>query len=127
MADKQVKLGKTGEINLPSVDITPHLGKKVVIESVTEHEGEFGYYIKVSTPAFETFKNSEGEEVEVRASRIFGLQRDAEGNIGWGKETKLGAFLKKMKVKHYKDLVGKEVMTQSITSTKDAKDYLTFN
>lgn len=127
-----VELGNrvVGQIELPSVNITPFLGMKTKIEKIEEYEGNFGYYIKVISESLGVAadaKDKDGNPIDMRASRIFGLQQDADQNIGWGEKTVLGTFLKKMKVKHYNELVGKEVITQSVTSQKDGKDYISFN
>ena len=126
-----VELGDkvVGQIELPSIDISPYVGKKVKIAAVTEHEGNFGYYIKAETEAVATLdvQDKDGNPIVLKASRIFGLQNDAEGNLGWGAKTKLGVFLKKKNLKHYRDLVGKEVVTTSVTNENDEKDYLSFN
>jgi len=122
--DNQVDLKETGEIELPEFDASKYIGKVAKIESVTEHEGNFGYYIKVATENIDT-----EAAFPVIASRIFGLQTTKEKDkdvIGWGKNTKLGIFLKKMGVGHYKELVGKETKVQTHTS-KEGKDFLTFN
>jgi len=124
--DTEVTLEGTGEIELPQIDVSKYIGNKAKIESVTEHQGQFGYYIKIQTEALDTIEGGK-EPITLRASRVFGLQEDAEGNIGWGKDTNLGVFLKKKKVKHYKDLVGLEVVVQTQTSKKNQKDYLSFN
>jgi len=123
--DKEVQLETTGEIELPTIDVSKYVGNKAKIEMVTEHEGVWGYYVKVQTEIIETIEGGK-EPIKLRASRIFGLQQDDEGNIGWGKDTKLGVYLKKMKVAHYKNLVGKEIVVQSMTN-KDGRDFLTFN
>lgn len=125
---KRVELGDqvVGEIELPKIDITPYIGKKVMIENVTENEGAFGYFVKVETLPLETVGTGD-KAIEIKASRIFGLQTDEQGRIGWGKDTNLGVFLAKMGVKHYRELKGKEVIVQSVTNKKDKKDYLTFN
>lgn len=127
--ETQVELGDRvkGQIELPSIDISPYIGKKFKIESVKEFEGKFGYYIKISTGIVETIKRDGLDDIELRASRTFSLGEDTDGNLGWNDKTKLGVYLNKMKVDHYKDLVGKEVTGQSVTSDKDGKDYLTFN
>ena len=124
---KPVELGDKlkGEIELPTLDIKPYIGKKTNIEKVTEHEGKYGYFIKLETEVIDTIediKNKEGEALQLRASMIFGLQTDKEGNIGWGKDTKLAVFLKQQEVATYRDLVGKEVTVQA---TSDGK-YLGF-
>ena len=124
--DTEVQLEDTGEIELPQIDVSKYVGKKAKIESVTEHQGQFGYYIKIQSEVLDTIEGGK-EPIHLRASRVFGLQEDAEGKIGWGKDTNLGVFLKKKKVGHYKDLVGLEVVVQTQTSKKNQKDYLSFN
>ncbi len=123
--DEEVHLKNTGEIELPTIDVSKYVGNKVDIEKVTEHKGKFGYYVKVQTEIVDTIEGGK-KPIELRGSRIFGLQEDDEGNTGWGKNTKLGLYLKKMKVKHYSELVGKEVVCQSMTN-KNGVDFLTFN
>ena len=123
--EKIVKLEGTQQIELPRLDLTKYVGKKEPIVAVTEHEGNFGYYIKVQTDVLETV-NLADKIIDLRASKVFGLQTDAEGKIGWGKDTKLGVFLKKMGVTHYDDLITKEVVVQTQTS-KEGVDFLTFN
>lgn len=124
----QVELGDRvkGQIELPSLDITPYIGRDAVIESVTEHEGDFGFYVKFQTGVIETIGEGENK-IELRASKIIGLQQDEDGNIGWGEKTKMGAWLKKNKLKHYRDAKGMKVKCQSVTNSETGKDYLTFN
>lgn len=135
MADENqsnlVELGDkvVGQIDLPTLDISPYVGKMVKVASVTEHEGNFGYYIKIETEVIATLdeKDKDGNPIVLKASRIFGLQSNKEGQIGWGEKTKLGVFLRKKKLKHYRDLVGVEVVTTSITNENNERDYLSFN
>ena len=123
---KKVDLGETGQIELPKIDITKYIGQKRLIETVDEFEGQFGYFVKVETEVLETIEGGE-KPIEIKASRIFGLQKDSEGKIGWGKDTNLGVYLEKMGVAHYKELKGMEVVVQTITNKKEKKDYLSFN
>ncbi|MFA6462360.1 MAG: hypothetical protein WCV90_08930 [Candidatus Woesearchaeota archaeon] len=119
-----------GQIELPAIDISPFVGKKVKVASVKEYEGNYGFYIKVETEVIATLDVKDqktGQLIELKASRIFGLQTDANENVGWGEKTKLGMFLKKKNVKHYRDLVGVEVVATSVTNENDGKDYLSFN
>ncbi len=103
------KLDKTGEIELPEFDPTPFIGKSSMIDFIEERKGDFGFYVKIFSQPVD-----EGE-MQIRASRIFGLQEDAEGKIGWGAKTQLGLYLSKFKVSHYKDLLENPVV-------KDMKD-----
>ena len=119
--DTQVTLGETGQIELPSFDAKPFIGKKVKIAQVTEHQGNFGYYVKVESDVVTKFGDK-----EIRASKIFGLQEDETGKVGWGAETKLGLYLAKHKVAHYRSLVGIEVILITRMS-KDGIEFLDFN
>ena len=118
-----------GQIELTSIDISPHVGKMVKIAEVKEYEGNYGYYIRITSEVVAELdqKDKDGNKIVLRASRMFGLQEDADGQIGWGEKTLLGTFLKKKKVAHYKDLVGIEVVATSVTNKNDGKDYLSFN
>jgi len=117
-----------GQIELPTLDIKPYIGKAVKIMHVEEHKGDFGYYIKIISEPVDTLPGKDKDSpIVVKATRVFGLQENDKGEIGWGEQTQLGVYLKKMGVTHYRDLVGKEVICQSSTSKKDGKDYLTFN
>ncbi len=136
------KLDSSGEIEPQVFDPTPFIGKNSFIESVEEHEGKFGFFIKVLSLPVDEGQNP------IRASKIFGLQADAEGKIGWGEKSQLGIFLKKFNAQHYRDLVsdpkieamndkdGKKfrrisggqktaIIIQTQTA-KDGKDYLSF-
>ena len=129
-ASKQVDLsGKVvGEIQLPTLDVSQYIGKKVNIDSVKEYEGSFGFYIRVETTPVDVRKDmpdDQGNPLILKASRVFGLQTDAKQQLGWGKDTKLGLFLAKMGVKHYNELTGKKVTVQ-LQTAKDGKEYLTF-
>jgi len=119
---KEVDIDVEGEIELPQLDVKQYIGQKVKIAACKTCQGTFGYMVQVITAPVAQLKDGK----DITASRIFGLQQDADGKIGWGKETALGIFLSKMKVKHYKDLVGKEVIVQTRTSKNDGKEYLTF-
>jgi hypothetical protein len=133
-----VELGDkvVGKIELPSIDVSPYVGKKVKVAQVLEYEGNYGYYIRISTEPVATdlkdkagniLKNTKGEPIVLIATRMFGMQTDADGRIGWGEKTKLGVFLKKKGVSSYRELVGMEVITTSVTNSNDEKDYLSFN
>jgi hypothetical protein len=112
----------TTEIELPKLALAPYVGKKGKIAHIKEMQGEFGYYIVIETAQVAELVKADKTKVEIKASRLFGLQADADGRLGWGKDTKLGEFLALKKVDHYKKLVGKEVMIQI---SEDGK-FLTF-
>jgi len=122
--DKKIE-GKFGKIVLPKIDVSEYIGKKVKIESADVYEGEFGYYLKVETKVVETLGTKE-KPIELRGSKILGLQQDEDGTYGYGEGTKLDLFMKKYKADKFKDLVGKEVVLQTSTS-KTGTDFLSFN
>lgn len=123
--NEEIELQDTGEIELPQIDVSKYIGKKVNIEKVTEHKGTYGLYIKIASEIVDTIEGGK-EPIKLRASKLFSLYEDKNGKIGWGKKTKLGQFLAKMDVKHYKELVGKEVVAQTQTNSNGV-DFLTFN
>ena len=124
---EKVELKDTKEIDLPTLDLKQYIGTKTQIDFVEEFKGEFGYFIRISTLPIGNFTNREGEVIDLRASRNLGLQEDESGSIGWGKETNMGYFLEKMKVDHYNDLIGKDVIIQLQSNPKTKKEYLSFN
>ena len=127
MEEVDLKDKVVGEIELPTIDIEQYIGKDTKIAQITEFKGQFGYSIRLESEVVDILelKNIEGKPIELRASKLFGLQETDEGR-GWGKETKLGLYLAKYKVKHYRELIGQKRKIQSQTG-KDGKDYLSFN
>lgn len=123
--DTKVKLENTGVIDLPKFDLTPYIGRESKIEFVEEHEGQYGYYVKLLSESLGT-RMHEGKEVEIRASKVLGLQIDAEKKIGWGPKTNMSRYLAKMKVEHYNELQNMKIFIQTTTSKKDGNEYLTF-
>ena len=122
--DKKVEIS-TQQIELPKIDVSKYIGKKVKIESADTFEGTYGLYVKVLTTIVETVGKGD-KKVELRGSKILGLQMDESGQWGWGKDTKCGVFLAKYKVKKPSELVGKEVILQSQTSASGT-EFLSFN
>jgi hypothetical protein len=124
---KEVHFGDklVGEMEMPQIDVAQYIGKKSVILEVKEFQGEFGPFISIWTDIIDTIERGNSDPIQLRASKMFGLT-EVDGKIGWGKESKLAVFLKKHGVSHYKDLVGKTVVVQTIQNKKDGKDYLTF-
>ena len=120
MATEDVKLGKTGVVEGKSIDISPYVGKMTTIDAVTEHKGEFGYFVKVVSAVLGT-----EDDVELSASALFNLTKDKEGNIGWTDKSKLAGFLKRMKVDHYRDLKDLEIQVTKSTD-KNGMEWLTF-
>jgi len=114
-----------GKIVLPKIDVTQYIGKRLPIEKVTTHKGQHGYYVKIASAIVDTIGNKD-RPTELRATRIIGLQEDAQGNIGWGEGTAMDKYLTKMDVAHFTDLVGKEIVVQKRTADTGA-EFLTFD
>jgi len=123
-----------GEIEMPTLDVRPYVGREVKIASVTTLETQFvderlnkpKYSLRVVTEIVDTI--GEGDNaIELTASNLYPLYWDATGeNLGWAEQTKTGQFLKKMRVKNPGELIGKKVICQIRTSKKDGREYLGF-
>lgn len=94
------KLDKAGQVEPQGFNAEDYIGFEKYIESIEERVGEYGFYIVIKTERVD-----DGNK-EIRASKMFGLQQDEEGNWGWSPESKLFHFLQKMGVNHYSQLVG---------------------
>lgn len=100
------------QIELPKFDPTPYIGRKARIVDAGVFEGPVfdgvqSYYLKlVSSPVDEI------NGKEICATRLFNLSTDAEGQIGWGSESKLAKFLQSKGVDSYEELLGREVIVQ---------------
>jgi len=126
MEGKQTDLTQFGVIDLPKIDVAQYSGRKVRIEAVLIEEGKYGQYAKFITEPVDILKikDKDGNFLQLRASKIFGLAIDANGKAGWGAETKLGKFASKYNCKCLGDFIGKEVTTNVITNLEDDKEYL---
>lgn len=123
---KPVELGKIGQIELPQIDIKKYVGKEVEIQRVSTFEGKYGFFVRVETEPVDTI-GPDDNQIEIKGSRMFGLQSDPDGKVGWGENTNMGRFMKKMGCDELGQLVGKKVMLQTVTNNNDGKDYLSFN
>jgi len=112
---------RAGEVELPQLDLTPYIGRKVKIEKVEECQSDTGYYIQVSTEPLAKFGDK-----EIRATKNFGLVETEDGRVGWASKGKLATFLRRMKCSDYMQLVGKEVIVQAQYNEKAGREYLTF-
>jgi len=113
-----------GEIELPKFDPTKYIGMKSKIASVKTFEGKFGYYIDIESLPLDTFEK-DGETKEIKATKRLSIHTNDKNEIGWGKGTVTGDFMKKYECDKLKDLIDKEIVIQTIT--KSGKDFLTFN
>lgn len=116
-------------IDMPVLDITPFIGKKVKIASVKVEESRNPAITHPHLYVETEVVTKQGDK-EVRASKILGLfaEKKADGtiNVGWAKKGKTAAFLIAMNVMQPKDLVGKEVILLPQLSKDGTRRYLTF-
>lgn len=111
-----------GQIELPSFDCKPFIGKQVEINSVElKTDGIYEPYFYVETGVVTEFGGK-----PITATKMLGLQRDANDKLGWGAETQTGLFLKSMNVNHPDELVGKKVILQNKLVTQGKNKGKTF-
>ena len=121
-------------IEKQTIDTTPYIGKKVKIEEVTQHitdryaksnNGKKSYYVKVSTEIVDTIGEGDNK-VELRGSRIFGVQQDKNNQLGWTPDSKLSNFLKSMGVSELDKLKGEVVILTLTDVNSNGQRFLTF-
>lgn len=111
------------QIDLPTFDPTPFIGKKAMIDEIelkhkVQPDGKDSYYIQ-----FKALVDPKGFNNEpLYASRNVGVQVDENNKMGWGEKTKMAEFLTHHKVTHPKDMKGKTIIVQ----TQKDSTYLTF-
>ena len=126
--EQKVNLGDRviGEMESEAFDSGKYIGQEAKIANVQECKGLYGYYIKIETELLEIITKKDGTDLYIKASKICGLHENEDKNIGWFKDSALALLLKKYKVQHYRDLVGKKVKVQTIANKKTGKEWLTF-
>lgn len=112
------------QTELAGIDVTQYIGKKAKIKEFEIKEGAYGKYITFYTEAID-FMDKEKQK-PLKASRMFGFQKDKNGNTCIAEGGKLHLWMKDMKVVNYKDVVGKEVIIQTTPPNKEGRKYLTF-
>lgn len=116
---------KLQEIELEKIDFSEYVGKETFIADYKTMKGEIkgkeSYFVKILGAPVGTYKNAEGKKTDIIPSKILGIQRDKNGIFGWGKDTKLGEFLKSKRVNSLEELKGKKVIVQMTD-----KGFLTF-
>ena len=123
---------EVGEIEMPSLDMTPYIGKKAEIVSAKVVESPFfddrtgkqKMSVFVETEVIDTIGDGDNA-IQIKGTRFLPLYWGADDKLGWGEKTQTGIFLKENKCKTIKDLVGKKVVLQIRKGKKDGKDYLT--
>ncbi len=111
---------------LAGIDVQQFIGKKVKIENYEIKDTQFGKTLILKTEVVDILNKQSTKPMEIRGSRMFGFQKDKQGNPCIGEGSKLHLWLQKQKCNHFKEAIGKEVTLQVQTSKKDGNDYLTF-
>jgi hypothetical protein len=107
-------------IESKGIDLSQFEGQRVKIESVEviEVPTKFGNsgngeseVLKVQSVPVANIQDRDGNDIPVRASELFNLGHNADGELGWptGPKGKLAGFLKRLGVGHPSQLVGKQV------------------
>lgn len=120
--DEKVEI-ELKKVELPTIDYKEYVGKKNKIALVETLKGSYGYYLKLTSGIIDV-KQFGKEEKEIRATRIFGLFEDENGNVGFADGTALGDYLESKGVKTPDELLGLEVIIQ--VKDKNGKEFLTF-
>lgn len=114
------------EIVLPQLDLTKYMGIKTVVESVENHKGGIFKGKQSYYSLFKTKVLGKEGDLEIRATKLLGLQEDENGVIGWGKDTRMAIFLLKHKCRSPKEMIGKTVTTSMVENEKTGKEFLSF-
>lgn len=121
LMQKRLKEISEGE---SAFNIEEFLGKRTTIEKAVIDSGEYGDMIKAETEVLGTFKEENGEELDIRGSVLFSIYYDEDGAMKYRPKSKLAKFLVKHKLKSVADLIGCEVLT-TVKST-DKGDFIGF-
>ncbi len=124
--ENEMEISFKPKSELMGINVQDFIGKKVKIEAYDIKDTQFGKTLILKTEVVDTLNKQSAKPLEIRGSRMFGFQKDKQGNPCIGEGSKLHVFLQKHKVGHFKELIGKEVILQVQTSKKDGNDYLTF-
>jgi len=118
----QIKKLEQQELN---IDAKQYIGMKTIIKNIETGDGDFGKFVRLETDVIDLIGDRE-PKYPLKASRLFSLYDDGQGNLGWLAKSNLGVFMEKMKCNSLKELIGKEVIVQTVVSKKNGKEYLTF-
>lgn len=125
------------------VDLSEFVGAKKKIEKISILNVETPYdetgkyneavkrkikVLKIETEAITTVKNKDGQEVPVRASELFNMKQNDEGEwgISTAEKSKIRIFMKRQKVNSLKALIGTSVIVKDYTDKKTGNTYLGF-
>lgn len=113
------------QIDLPKIDVTEYIGKKVKVVEAKVIGTQYGRAVKFETEIVADVGTKEKPALIV-GTKLLGLQQDKDGVWGMGKDTKAQEFFTKYKITSHKDMIGKVVILQA-TEPKNGTQFLTFN
>jgi hypothetical protein len=123
--EREIIMDEIPEVVMPKIDVTKYIGQKAQIVSAKVISTQYGRAIKLETEIIAKEGNSE-KPIDIKATKLLGLQQDAEGTWGISKDSKAKEFFTKYKVSNHKQMIGKTVIIQA-TEPKNGTEFLTFN
>ena len=123
--ETEIEMGIIPEVEMPKIDVTQYIGKKAKIVVAKVIETQYGRAIKLETEIIATEGTTE-KTIQIKATKLLGLQQNAEGVWGISKDSKAKEFFTKYKISNHKEMIGKIIIVQA-TETKNGTQFLTFN
>lgn len=111
----------------PAFESGPYVGKKTTIENVIIEDGQYGEMIKAETEQIGIFEKDDGTKQPIRASVIFSVYTEGEGDkreVKFRPKGKLAVFMEKHKLESVADIIGCEVLVTLKSTVKG--DFLSF-
>lgn len=121
---KVIQMEEIPLVEIPKVDVTKYIGKKVKIEKAEIIETQYGRAAKFETEVVAT-EGTEKNPILIKGSKLLSLQQDENGKWGMSEGSKIYEFFKVWGLKTHKDMIGKFVILQA-TEQKNNVQFLTF-
>jgi len=124
--------------SIESVDLNQHHKKETVIEDTKIIKVNSNYtdcktqwVLKVISEVVHTLEREGEDKIEFRASELFNLAQDKDGNLkGFpdSKDSNLSKFMNDLRIEHPKDLIGRKATIKTYDKEVDGnkKTYLKF-
>jgi hypothetical protein len=123
--ETEIPMDNIPEVEMPKIDVTQYIGKKAKILNAIVITTQYGRAFKFETEVIANV-GTEEKPIEIKATKLLGLQQDEEGVWGISKDSKAKEFFTKYKIENHKDMIGKVVVVQA-TEPKNGTQFLTFN
>jgi hypothetical protein len=119
-----IEMDSIPEIELPKIDVKQYIGTKAKIVKADVVKTQFGRAIKFETEVIAK-EGTKENPIEIKATKMIGLQVDENGVYGIAKGTKAKEFFEVYNIKSHKEMIGKTVTIQA-TEEKNGVQFLTF-